>query len=143
MGNNPRQRLFVDRSVQGTLISRVVLYWFLFVSGMFLLLAGFPLVASWLVRSPGAPTAGQILLQTWRVFWPALFASALMLPFLILDVIRVSHRFVGPLVRLRNAMRDLGEGKPVAPVKFRARDFWFDLAEEFNRVAARVNKQGE
>jgi hypothetical protein len=139
MYSAPRKKMFIDRKVQGTLIYRVVIYWGLFVFGMFSLLAGFPLMLSLLVPSPGAPTTGQILAQTFRVFWPALFASGLMLPLLILDVIRVSHRFVGPLYRLRGALRDLAEGKAVAKVKFRSDDFWFDLAEEFNRAAARVN----
>jgi hypothetical protein len=116
-----------------------MVYWLMFVSGMFCLLAGFPLVASFFVNSPGAPTAGQIVLQTWRVFWPALFASGLMLPILILDVIRVSHRFVGPMCRLRNAMRDVADGKSVPSLRFRKGDFWFDLAEDFNRAAARLN----
>jgi hypothetical protein len=68
-----------------------------------------------------------------------MFASGLMLPILILDVIRVSHRFVGPMHRLRRALEDLADGKNVPSVKFRKDDFWFDLAEDFNRAAARVN----
>jgi hypothetical protein len=140
MLNRPRQRLLIDRHVQGALISRVVLYWFLCVTGMFCLLAGFPLVTSFFMRSPGTPSAWQIVVQTWRMFWPAVFASALMLPWLILDVIRISHRFVGPLYRLRTSLRDMAEGKQVAAVKFRAHDFWFELAEDFNRAVARVRQ---
>jgi hypothetical protein len=105
---------------------------------MFCLLAGIPMVLSFFVDSPGAPSAGQLLLQTWRMFWPVLFASALVLPLLLADVLRVSNRFAGPMYRLRNALRDLADGKPVTPVKFREGDFWCNMADEFNRVLDRM-----
>ena len=138
--NKPRKKYFIDSKVQGILIYRVVMYWFAFVFGMFCLLAGFPLIISFFVNSPVAPSAGQLLLQTWRSFWPAIFASALMLPILILDIIRVSHRFAGPMVRLRTALRDLAAGKPVQPVVFRYGDFWCEVAEEFNQATARIRE---
>jgi hypothetical protein len=116
MRTSARHKLFIDRSVQGTLIYRIVLYWMLFVTGVFILLTGFPLVISWFMRSPGSPTAWQLMFQTWRAFWPALFASALLLPFLILDVIRVSNRFAGPVYRLHSALRDLADGSSTSPL---------------------------
>jgi hypothetical protein len=140
MKSKPRKKYFIDPKVQGILVSRVVTYWFVFVFGMFALLAGFPLVISFLVKSPVAPSAGQLVLQTWRSFWPALFASALMLPILILDIIRVSHRFAGPMVRLRSALRDVAAGKNVEPVVFRYGDFWCEVAEEFNQATARIRE---
>jgi hypothetical protein len=105
---------------------------------MFCLLAGVPIVLSWFVQSEGAPTATQLVLQTWRMFWPVLFAASLVLPLLLLDVLRISHRFAGPMYRLRNALRDAADGKQVPPVKFREGDFWCEMADEFNRVSARL-----
>ena len=133
-----RKKKFIDKPVQGQLVLRVLSYWFLCLWGMFCLLAGIPIVLSWFVNSPGAPTAGQLMLHTWRMFWPVLFASALVLPLLVVDVLRVSHRFAGPMYRLRNALRDLADGKQIPPVKFREGDFWCEMADEFNRVLARV-----
>jgi hypothetical protein len=140
MRNKPRKKYFIDRRVQGMLVYRVIAYWLLFVCGMFGLLAGFPLIISYFVQSPVAPSAGQVILQTWRSFWPAIFASALMLPFLLLDIIRVSHRFAGPMVRLRSALRDVAAGKRVEPVVFRYGDFWCEVAEEFNQATARIRE---
>lgn len=133
-----RKSKLIDKSVQGQLMIRVFAYWTLCLWGMFCLLAGVPIVLSWFVDSAGAPTASQIILHTWRIFWPALFASSLVLPLLLLDVLRVSHRFAGPMNRLRSALRDVADGKQVAPIKFREGDFWCDMADEFNRVAARM-----
>ena len=138
MRNKKRRTKFIDRSVQGQLLLRVFAYWTLCMAGMFIILAGVPIVLSWLVVSDGAPTSRQLLLQTWRTFWPALFASGLLLPLLLLDVLRVSHRFAGPMYRLRNALRDAADGKPVAPIQFRDGDFWCEMAEEFNRLSARI-----
>jgi len=67
-----------------------------------------------------------------------LFASGLVLPFLLLDLVRVSHRFAGPVYRLRSSLRDLADGKTVAPITFRDNDFWYEVATEFNRVLERV-----
>lgn len=133
-----RKIQLIDRSVQGQLVVRVFAYWTLSMCGMFCLLAGVPIVMSWFVISDGAPAASELILQTWRMFWPALFASGLVLPLLLLDVLRVSHRFAGPMYRLRNALRDAADGKPVPPVKFREGDFWCEMADEFNRVAVRL-----
>jgi hypothetical protein len=74
------------------------------------------------------------------MFWPAFFASALMLPLLMLDIIRVSHRFAGPMIRIRKALRDVAEGKTVEPIRFRFGDFWCDVAEDFNRATARIRE---
>jgi len=84
------------------------------------------------------PTLAQILTGTWATFWPAMLASLMILPAVLWDLTRMSNRFVGPVYRLRNSMRDLADGKPVDPVHFRTGDFWFDFAEDFNRVAATV-----
>lgn len=138
MRNKKRRKTFIDRPVQGQLLFRVFVYWSLCMSGVFCILAGVPIVLSWFLTSGDAPTISQLVLQTWRMFWPALFASGLLLPFLLLDVVRMSHRFAGPMYRLRNALRDAADGKAVAPIHFRDGDFWCEMAEEFNQVAARL-----
>lgn len=135
-----RSKRFIDSSVQGHLVMRVLAYWALCLGGMFVLLTLVPLVVSWFFPGPGAPTVGQLVLQTWRVFWPPFFAAALILPFLVADVVRVSHRFVGPVHRLRGALRDLADGKSTPNIEFREGDFWCEMATEFNRVADRVRQ---
>ena len=138
-----RRTHFVDKDVQGALAIRVIVYWAACLWGIFCVLAGFPVfVTSWLAP-PGVPSPGEIVADTWSDFWPAMLASLLMLPLLIKDVIRTSNRFVGPFFRLRGAMRKLAEGEPVADIRFRKNDFWYEVAEDFNKIAARVNGQHE
>ena len=61
----------------------------------------------------------------------------------MLDTIRFSNRFVGPVTRLRRAMRSLGTTDDVAPLQFRDNDFWAEAADEFNNVLEKCNRQQE
>jgi hypothetical protein len=71
-------------------------------------------------------------------YGPALVASLVLLPVVLMDVLRVSNRFVGPIMRLRTALSTLASGQPGKPLNFRDDDFWRELATDFNRVAARI-----
>lgn len=129
-----RKRLFVDAKVQGALLVRGVAYW------LFALLAISLLLLCWRVWAvPGRPFAFH-LDHLWYFYAPALFASLLLLPIVLVDIVKLSSRFVGPLVRLRNGMRALARGERVKPIRFRKGDFWQDFAQEFNAVAARMDQ---
>ena len=133
-----RWRLYVDKSVQGALARRVATYWVVCSWGIFCILAGFPIGVTLAIGVPNGPTVGSLLYQSWLDFWPSMVASVLVLPVIVWDLLRLSHRFVGPMIRLKKAMRDLADGKQVRPIAFREGDFWCEFAEEFNRVAARL-----
>jgi hypothetical protein len=127
-----RKRLFVDPKVQGALIGRVVLYWVVCLITMTLMLL------CWrIVTGPARPFYTHFD-DMWFHFGPALIASFLLLPLVIVDIVRLSNRFVGPLLRLRRSLRAVGRGEHVEPIEFRNDDFWQDLADEFNVMLARV-----
>lgn len=131
-----RKTIFVNREVQGRLVYRVVLYWFACIFAIVGLLAAVPIAVSCFY---GANVhLGSLLFQVWVKFWPAFFASMLVLPIVILDTIRLSHRFVGPLLRIRNDMNRLADGEDVPPVELRENDAWADLAKAFNKVSAEL-----
>ncbi|GAB6164012.1 hypothetical protein JCM19992_00120 [Thermostilla marina] len=129
-----RKRLFVDPNVQGTLIIRVILYWI-----VCLLTIAMMLMCWRIVTGPARGVAWQVN-DVWYQFGPAFVASFLLLPMVIIDIIRVSNRFTGPMIRLRRAMRAVAEGHPARPIRFRDEDFWQDFAEEFNAVLYRVQE---
>jgi hypothetical protein len=138
-----RQKLYVDKRVQGALARRVVLYWIVCLWGTFCVMAGFPIAINKLFAFANGPTTGQLVQQAWLDFWPALAASVLVLPFVVWDVLRISHRFAGPMIRLRHGLRDLTAGKAVTPMNFRDGDFWTDFADEFNRLAESLQESKE
>ena len=127
-----RKRLFVDPKVQGALIARVVMYWVICLITIALLLL------CWDIVTGPARVFYMHFDDMWFFYGPAAIASFLLLPLVIIDIIRISNRFVGPLLRLRRSMRALARGEDVEPIEFRNNDFWYDFADEFNAVRARI-----
>ncbi len=126
-----RKQLFVDPKVQGALVLRVLLYWVVCLITITLMLLCWSIVQT--------PRMFYTHFDDmWFHYGPALIASFVLLPMVIVDIIRVSNRFAGPLVRLRRGMRALARGEHVEPIMFRHGDFWKEFADEFNAVAARV-----
>ena len=76
--------------------------------------------------------------QVWWTHGPFLLVMFFLLPVFILDTIKLSHRFAGPIYRLRNTIRSLANGEEVRPLKFREVDFWQGLADDFNLMVARL-----
>jgi hypothetical protein len=130
-----RRRIFlVDTKVQGALMVRVVAYWIYFLFTISLLLI-------WWDAFAGPPREFMTVVgDVYKRFVPAAAASLLLLPLVVMDVLRMSNRFAGPARRLKNGLRELGEGKQVRPMTFRDNDFWQETAAEFNRVNDRINQ---
>ena len=127
-----RKRLFVDPKVQGALIARVVLYWVLCLIGMTLMLL------CWQIATGPRQPFLLHLADLWSHYGPALIASFVLLPLVIVDIIRFSNRIVGPLFRLRRSMRELARGQYVEQLEFRNDDFWQEVANEFNTISAHL-----
>jgi hypothetical protein len=127
-----RKRIFVDPRLQGALVVRIVAYWLLCLAAMAVMLRCFQAVAG-----VGGVSAGPA--DDLRLFCSAAAVGTLLfLPLVAVDVVRLSHRFVGPMVRLRRTLRELGCGQRVEPIRFRDGDFWQEVAAEFNAVIERV-----
>lgn len=138
-----RGKLFVDRQVQGRLISRILIHWSVFFAlttmiGFFLNFLG----------GGGSATLWSAI----RAQIPLAIVMLVLLPWFIHDSIRISNRFVGPIIRLRRFMRDLTNNDSCGELGFRTGDNWNELATEFNelrkqhillRDALRVRNSGE
>lgn len=136
MSKHPYQRknFFVDPKVQGALIARIVLYWFVYLIGIALM------TLCWqILTGPRQPFLAH-LMRMWTNNAPVLVASLLLMPVVMVDLVRLSNRFVGPLFRLRRSMRELARGQHVEPLEFRDADFWQEVAGEFNAIAAHTHR---
>jgi hypothetical protein len=127
-----RKRLFVEPKVQGRLVLRVVLYWIVCLSGITLMLL------CWRIVTGPARIFYTHFDDMWFHYGPALMASLVLLPLVIIDVIRFSNRFVGPMMRLQRSMRQLAGGEDVEPIDFRNGDFWREFIKEFNALRLRI-----
>ncbi|MBN2474874.1 MAG: hypothetical protein JXB62_09730 [Pirellulales bacterium] len=131
-----RKHLFVDPKVQGALVARVILYWLVCLITIALMLLCWRIMVSGPARLPHTH-----LDEMWFYYGPAVIASFLLLPLVIVDIVRLSNRFAGPMLRLRRSIRELARGEHVEPIGFRDNDFWQDFAEEFNALLARVQRE--
>lgn len=126
---NNRKRLFVDREVQSALARRIAMHWLVFVIVTFVLI-GFLQVC---VETPSL--LPSVILKTFLANNAmALLVSFALLPVFVYDLIQVSNRFAGPMMRLRSALADLASGKQIKPLNFREGDFWGEVASDFNKA---------
>ena len=128
MLRNQRKKCFVDRQVQGPLVRRSVVY-------IFLVLILVSLLSAICFTVMEGPLIGaQLTERMWARLGPAWVASILLIPIVVIDCIRLSNRFAGPMLRLRRAMKDFASGKDVPMIRLRKGDFWHDFAEDFNQM---------
>lgn len=134
--NKPPQRYFV------------LMQFFMFAGIMlFLLYGSFQAFDQFSLTSVSQDLTPEQLKLQLKEFYAALFLRLLLI-FLIGFFVNVLmgliflHRITGPLVRVRNVLNSLIEGKtPEGAVKFRQGDFTPELADALNRLVAAV-KQG-
>jgi hypothetical protein len=133
MARSQRRQTFVDAKVQGALARRIIFHWLVFVAvswGVSLFLQ--------LLSDPFRPVGENVRIM-WSTQGPLMLVMVLLLPVFVMDTIKLSHRFAGPIISLRRAMREVVAGQPARQIKFRQNDFWHDLADDYNKLATRLN----
>ena len=85
----------------------------------------------WPAWSPHCTTNGR---QFGRLTIAMTLAMLLLLPLFVYDSLKLSYRVVGPVKQMRRVLRELAEGKPFSPIKFRKGDYWPEMAEELNQA---------
>ena len=125
---NRRSKVLVATEIQGRLAIRCVFYWFLGMSAIFLFVALSKLFFG------ESQSVGAVFVEIWQQNAVAVLASAVLLPLVVWDIVRFSHRVVGPLQRLEERLEKFADGEVGRPVRFRDSDFWHSLAEQYNRA---------
>ena len=128
-----RRRYFVDFQTQGAVLQQAAYYWLcgslVYASVVFLYRIAPPWLAS-----------GKLdFSNIWYHLAPMAVSSAVLLPIVMVSAVRFSHRFVGPMIRFRQVLRQLARGERAPHIKLRATDFWKDVADELNQVSFRLN----
>jgi hypothetical protein len=131
-----RARKYVDRNVQGGLLTRMAIHW-----GVFFFSSAFAYIVVQAIVSPNGTSFLQRVQNSITEFSLLGLLMLTLMPAFLLDVVRFSNRFAGPVVRLRRFLRELGENGEVPPLKFRDDDFWMEIAKEFNVCRERVYRQ--
>ena len=138
MALKKRGRLYIDRDVQRALLWQLFRHWTIFIAMLVGMLLAFEAFAE------GPPKSLLAALQNLWLRHATLFVViATLFPVFAYDSIKLSHRFVGPVMRLRGALRSAADGEPIKPLKFRENDFWHDMADSFNDLVERLQSGGE
>jgi len=130
MSIKKRGIVLVDPQVQWALGRRIILHWILF--------AGCLISINVMLQTIMAITESSFTEAVYAAAMKegsVIVVMALMLPMFLLDTIKLSNRFAGPMFRLRSAMEKLSNHEPMKPLNFRTGDFWAEAADDFNRVA--------
>jgi hypothetical protein len=132
-----RKRIFVDAEVQGALIRRVLVHWAAFAATLAIILG-----AVQFFTNPLASFEEHLALFP-RRHGLTFIVLLLLLPAFLWDTARLSHRFSGPVLRLRRMMKDLAAGEDPGELRFRDGDFWKELGDHFNGIRSRLLQSQE
>ena len=133
MSSRPQRRQkFIDSKVQGALARRIIFHWL-----VFLVVASVTALMLQVLSDPFRPS-GEHLENVWYTHGPFLVVMVFLLPIFVIDTIKVSHRFAGPIYSLRRSMREVADGQPPQKLKFREGDFWHELASDYNAMIDRL-----
>lgn len=136
MSGLKRKQNFVDTNVQGGLIQRILLHW-----GMFFFVTMLAVIGIKTLLGDPSYSLSQRVYAELKDFLILSVIFLSVFPAFILDTVRFSNRFVGPIVRLRRHLVELGQQGATKDVKFRDNDFWQAVATEFNGVNQLVRSQ--
>ena len=109
----PRKRLFVNREIQGRLLARTALYWILYHAVLWMAMFFYRYaehrgaVLAGAEPRPFADLYGQFLHEH-QSLWFCAFA---ILPIVLWDLLKFSHRVVGPLVRFQRTLEKPHRGR--------------------------------
>ena len=124
-----RKQNYIDSSVQGGLIKRILFHWVMFFVVTVIAVVGLKT----LLGDPSQTMAARLQAEVGELVMLAIIFAAIF-PAFMLDTIRFSNRFVGPVTRLRRHLQELGTTGETTDIKFRDNDFWQEIANEFNAV---------
>lgn len=134
MSRNKRGKEYIDPQVQGALWRRLVLHWIAFTAVALMLVVGL----EWM--SDPFRSVGEVLSHAWWTYSPVLLVLGCLIPLFVYDSIRLSHRFAGPVSRLRQVIQSLANGATPERIEFRENDFWKEMAADMNQVIDRLGK---
>lgn len=132
-GNNSRKRLYVDSQVQGSLLRQLLMHWATACFLVFLYL-----LAMQTLKDGFESSFRENLAVLWQDYSMIILILLVISPVFIYDSIKLSNRFVGPMISFRAAMKKLADGGDPGDISFRQSDFWREMTKDFNRISAEM-----
>jgi hypothetical protein len=128
-----RKKIWIDR-FQTNLSVRLALYFLLYMIT----------VLTWVAIDRMTANLIEVHFGQASVLWSVMSASIVVTVGLlfIYDMMRFSHRFVGPLFRFRKCLKAIVDGDDMTLMQLRKDDFLQELKDEFNEVLKVLEQRG-
>lgn len=136
MPSQNRKVQYVGEQIQRVLATRAAFHWCFCLAVVFM-----SVLLSHMASQPELGIIGNCK-ATWLTMGAPVLLGACFLPWVIIDSLRLSNRFSGPLARIRRNLQTMQAGVPVAPIRVRERDFFQDIVQEINSLAASLDQSG-
>ncbi len=129
-----RKTVLVNRRVQGQVLVRVLWLWVLYHVVLWHVMLFFRFIQYCGERLSGgsARPFSDLFAEFVHNHYSMLICAVFVLPYLVWDVLKLTHRFVGPLVQFQRCLTSLARGELVKEVRIRKGDFLGELQDSFN-----------
>lgn len=138
-----RKKFFINPRVQGLVLRRCAVFWFVYHFLMLHTLFGVEFMKYQLSIMNGGNVVNFLNLYSGFLskYSPLVITSLAMLPVVAIDVLKMSHRIVGPLIPFQRAMQRLRNGEQVDEVQIRNGDLLVEFQQDFNEFLAWYRQQ--
>ncbi|MCA9262403.1 MAG: hypothetical protein KDA60_01085 [Planctomycetales bacterium] len=113
---------------QKAILKRVFVYWLFCMLYITIPITIINSMSMWDLSFP------EQLRALWSKYWLVFTLASLLLPLALLDALRLSHSFVGPIYRLRLELERYAKHPEVSFSKYRETDFWDGLAADVKNI---------
>ncbi len=137
-----RSKFFINKRIQGKILWRCAMFWVLYHFLMIHTLMAFEFMKYQIGIFNGGPVVSftEFYSNFIGKYYPLILTAAAIFPILARDLVKMSHRIVGPLVPFQNAVKNLKNGDPVEEVQIRDGDLLIEFQNDFNDFLRWYNK---
>ena len=138
--NSQRKKMFVSLPIQGGMILKLSMYWFVYHIVLWHVMFLFQFISSRVYSLSGSEILpiNQMYSSFLADHTVMLLAAVIVLPFILIDIMCYTHRITGPVVRFRDTLQKMTRGEPVKSIQLRKKDFMTDLQDDFNKFIEKV-----
>ncbi len=111
-GSDQRKKKYIDPKVQGSLARRLVFHYLIFLVGSSL----FAFLLQ-VLTNPFNPISDTVR-EMWWTQGPFILVGVCLIPVFVNDTIKLSHRFVGPIVRVHGVVKRVLRAKKPPQLNF-------------------------
>lgn len=95
----------------------------------------------YLAADPNGPEVAAIIKTRQDVMSLLVLSEVVFIAMTFLICLFISHRIAGPIYKLRRTFQEFAEGKFRSDLKFRHKDYFSELATDFNEMTRTINEK--